>query len=123
MPVSVSLAELVSVHNSRDLWPAEFSALVAKCEADPADRIAFGVVADWVDECGEPEYAAAWRWLMKRPEVEIRHYRPGTWESEWQAVGMPTALAGRLSYGDVKTLAGKVAHMGRCMADLRKELE
>ena len=64
--VEVSLLELVSIPNTRPVWPTEFASLVSGCEADPEDRTLFGVVADWCDERGETEYGRAWRWLMRR---------------------------------------------------------
>lgn len=124
MPVSVPLVELVSIAGARDIWPEQFAALVATCEDAPHERATFGIVADWVDqEAGEPEYARAWRWLMKRPEVEVQHYRPGTWEQSWRFRGLPTPVAGRAERGDVKTLAGAVAHLSRSIAAARSELE
>lgn len=69
--VEVSLYELVQVKQSARSWPHEFRSLVEKCEADVADRLPFGVVADWCDERDEPELAEAFRWLHKRPDVGV----------------------------------------------------
>lgn len=69
--VEVSLYELVKVKTSRPAWPDEFRRLVEACEADVTDRLPFGVLADWCDEHGEAELGSAFRWLHKRPEIEI----------------------------------------------------
>lgn len=74
--VEVSLLKLVQVVGSQDVWPADFVALNAKCEADVADRVPFGVAADWCDEHDEPELADAFRWLHRRPDVRIRLVKP-----------------------------------------------
>lgn len=64
--VEVSLLKLVTISGTRDVWPPEFDALVKKCEEDPAERLPFGLVADWCDEHGEPDLGYAFRWLEER---------------------------------------------------------
>ena len=122
--VPVNLIDLVAVPNTRHLWPEQFAGLVATCEEASHERTAFGVVADWVEqEAGEPQYAAAWRWLMRRPEVAVEHYRPGTWESSWRFEGLPEPVAGIYAEGDAKTLAGRVAVLAEQLRRLRAHLE
>ena len=71
--VGVSLYQLVQLEDSRALWPEEFEARVAEMEANPGERTPFLVVADWLEEGdrGETELARAFRYLGKRPEIEI----------------------------------------------------
>ena len=71
--VGVSLYQLVQMEGSRALWPKEFEARVAEMEANPGERTPFLVVADWLEEGdrGETELSRAFRYLGKRPEIEI----------------------------------------------------
>ena len=72
--VSVSLYQLVQMEGSRALWPEYFQTMVTEMEANPGERTPFLTVADWLEEGdrGETELARAFRYLGKRPEIEIR---------------------------------------------------
>lgn len=72
IPVSLkSLCQLAVT--TRYLWPEQFRELVTAAEEKPADRSRFGVIADWLEglDSPEPEFAAAWRWLMNRPRIAL----------------------------------------------------
>ena len=73
MPVLVSLEALVSLPDSSPLWPQEFESLVVAIEADPNDKLPWGVAADWLceDKVGETDLGEAFRWIHKREKVRI----------------------------------------------------
>lgn len=99
--IQISLLDIVLVKDARHLWPDEFHGLVAAAEDDPADRLRFGVIADWCDENGEDVYGAAWRWLHNRPYVEspksgVRVYRHRAGYGEyhrWEMDNLPQWVA------------------------------
>lgn len=103
MPVTVSLLKIVSVPGTRDLWPADFAALVKKLEAKPTDKAAFGVTADWLDENGEPELARAFRYFSRKKEARLHKSswpEPG---GSWDCVGLPDVLSDAALPDDLKT--------------------
>lgn len=123
--VSVSLRRLVCVERSRDLWPSEFSDLVAKCEENPADRTPFGVTADWCDENGELELAEAFRWMFKRPDVEIAKGDDVYQRDKWSFRLLPNSLAGDVPnphFIDRTTIAGMMADLAYRLQKLREDL-
>lgn len=132
--VEVSLLELVSIPNTRPVWPSEFAAMVATCEESPNDRTTFGVLADWCDEHNEPELGRAWRWLSKRPplvddrgehvggvRVEYKSTSYGGWE--WMLKGLPGSVTIFKDYRDSSTLAGRVAGLARRLIELDAEIQ
>lgn len=122
MPVTVSLFHFVQVPNSRPLWPAEFRAMVEACEKDVTDRLPFGVVADWCDENGEAELGEAFRWLHKRPAVQVvltgreLATRWGRLQGQPLAVGTVDGKVGTELIGVVVALATRLAEMREAMA-------
>lgn len=132
--VEVSLLELVSIPNTRPVWPEQFRDLVATCEANPDERTTFGVVADWCDEHGESEYGRAWRWLSKRPCVkdESGNYVSGVEVvcrkeygayPDWSLRGLPRSVAIFEDLRDVTTLVGRVAGLARRLIEIDQELQ
>ncbi len=124
MAVTVSLYELVLVKDSQRAWPAEFRSLVEACEKDLADRLPFGVVADWCDEQKEPELGEAFRWLHKRPAVEIERITETTGREVvvWYRLKNPPDslryVTGDSGYG----LLGVVVSLAERLAEIREAL-
>ena len=102
--------------------PAEFRALAAACEAEPADRTPFGALADWLDEHGEPEYAAAWRWLAARPEVAVTNQPLVEDLPNWRLSNLPSPLAAvTIEDGWVShSLAAAVGVLAEQLAEVRR---
>jgi hypothetical protein len=128
----VSLLELVSIPNTRPVWPAEFASLVSKCEQNPDDRTPFGVLADWCDERGEVELGRAWRWLSKRTWDESKGvgvqvlFVPPKWGAldDWEIRHLPLSLqrpAGHAGY--CSTLAARVADLAKRLAEVDREVQ
>lgn len=143
--VSVVLKDLVLIPDARPVWPADFRVQVEAAEAEAVaesapraaegedvarstpNRAAMGILADWCREvAGEPEFAAAWLWLHKRPVVRVQRHgisgrgRDGWWQLENQPRSLGyESLAGPSGTG----LAGLVARLADRLAELRKELE
>lgn len=128
MSVPVSLLRLVCVPNTRHLWPEEFAALVATCEADPDDRTAFGVAADWCDENDEPHLGEAFRWMFKRPDVMLHRSTEYYSKDSWEFRLLPTGLAGDVPTADNgatinrTTVAGMMADLAYRLKKLREIL-
>lgn len=123
--VSVSLLRLVCVAGTRDLWPSEFSDLVAKCEENPADRTPFGVTADWCDESGETQLGEAFRWMFKRIDVELRKGDDAYYLDQWTFRRLPNSLAGDVPnphFIDRTHIAGLMADLAYRMQKLREDL-
>lgn len=123
------MLELVSITNTRGVWPAEFAALVATCEADPDDRLPFGLVADWCDEHNEPELGRAWRWLHKRPwdddkrtGVRVLCKREYGTYPDWQMTPLPRSLILE-KVGITATLAELVAVLADRLAEVERETQ
>lgn len=109
-------------HGAERLLPEEFRALAAACEADPAERTPFGVVADWLRENDEPDFARAWDWLAARPGVVVSnrpHYED---VPNWRIEGIPSPLAAvEVENSWVShTLAAAVAVLSEQLAELRR---
>lgn len=65
MPGTIKLLDLVTISNTRHLWPKEFDGLIKTWEETKSnDQI--GIIADWLDDNDEPELAHAFRWCYKR---------------------------------------------------------
>lgn len=122
MPVSVSLFHFVQVPDSRPLWPAEFRALVEACEKDLADRLPFGVAADWCDENKEPELGEAFRWLHRRPGVTIHNEQRNARRTYW-VEGQPPVM-GAVGGGSVGLhgLIGVVVALAKRLAEMREAM-
>lgn len=124
MPVYVSLEALVSVPNTRPLWPVDFAALIKTLEEHPDDSTPWGVTADWVDEeAREPGYAAAFRWVAKKG-VKVREdvsYRPPRWVFD----GLHSALTAGFvpRHIDETTIPGAVAKLAELLRGLRAVLD
>lgn len=124
MSVSVSLLRLVCVEGTRDLWPSEFSDLVAKCEENPADRTPFGVTADWLqEEVAEDRLAEAFRWMFKRTEVEIVKDKVYGGDA-WAFRRMPNSMGDvpNPHFIDRTHIAGMMADLAYRLQKLREDL-
>ena len=110
--VSVSLYQLVQLEDSRALWPEDFQTMVTEMEANPGERTPFLAVADWLEEGdrGETELARAFRYLGKRPEIEIRKVNYYSNKFFWEAK-LPEPLRSYESTTDCGTLAHYVARV------------
>lgn len=122
MPVTVSLEALVSVPGTRPLWPDEFRALVDELEANPDDKVRWGVVADWVEDRGEPEYAAAFRWVGKRDGVKVSHKYNGSDRPYWWPDGVPEPME-LVTFHGCDTLPGMVERLAARLREVRKMVE
>lgn len=65
MPVPIKLLDLVTIPNTRHLWPNEFDSLVKAWEETKSND-QLGIIADWLDDNDEPELAHAFRWCYRR---------------------------------------------------------
>lgn len=65
MPSAIKLLDLVSISNTRHLWPKEFDGLVKAWE-ETKNNDQLGIIADWLDDNDEPELAHAFRWCYQR---------------------------------------------------------
>lgn len=65
MPSTIKLLDLVSIPNTRHLWPKEFDGLVKAWE-ETKNNDQLGIIADWLDDNDEPELAHAFRWCYRR---------------------------------------------------------
>lgn len=65
MPSTIKLLDLVSISNTRHLWPKEFDGLVKAWEETKSND-QLGIIADWLDDNDEPELAHAFRWCYRR---------------------------------------------------------
>lgn len=120
MPVLVPLDKLMLMDDGRDLWPDDFAALVAACEANPEDRTSFGILADWLDDHDEPDFARAWRWLHKRPDVLIKT-RKLDYKSPPEVRYYLKNLPGSMRYADVEGKWG--GGLPSCVAALSAKLK
>jgi uncharacterized protein (TIGR02996 family) len=118
--VSVSLLNLVSIANTRPAWPTDFADKVAKLDENPAEKTAWGVIADWCDEHGEPELGRAFRWVGGRRLVEVRNSRPLTQkEPHWTLDNLPAALSAVFpQQADRRTLPGLMADLAAALEEL-----
>lgn len=119
MGVEVKLLELVRVPGTRKLWPSDFESFIAKIEFAPADKLHWGVCADWLDEQDEPELADGFRWVSKRPSVEVKEVG-----GAWEFGGLPHAVGACYSvYGgfDLTTVPGLVASLVFALKKVRED--
>lgn len=120
MSVTVSLEQLVSIRSTRPLWPDDFNSLVLAIEENLNDKTPWGVIADWCQEHGEEGLAEAFRWVHKRPAVEIsrENYTPFLWDF----VGLPTPVAAVNIYDDFDrtTIPGAVAKLAARLQKLKE---
>lgn len=121
--MTLSLVKVAKLwHGAEKLLPEEFLALAGACEREPADRTPFAAAADWLDANGEPEYAAAWRWLHARPGVKVSNQPRYEDHPNWRIEGLPAPLAS-VSVDDSwvsHTLAAVVAVLSEQLAELRR---
>lgn len=120
--VSVSLLALCRVKDSAAAWPEEFAAHVTGCESNTVDRLPFGVLADWLDERGEGELAAAFRWLHKRPEVGVVKGIGGRDYCCWSLQDLPRLMGYSLSGESGHGFVGVVVTLADRLTELRKDL-
>lgn len=131
--MAVSLEKLVSLKGSRPLWPAEFAALVALLDADPNDKAAWGVAADWLDEPerGEHDLAEAFRWIHKRDAARIAPDRFTKGKLMFVEESIPTAIRNAVVeyYApkgveeiDASTPAGLAARLAFGLRNLKAEM-
>lgn len=119
--VEVKLLELVRVPGTRQLWPADFESFITKIESAPDDKLHWGVCADWLDEQDEPELADGFRWVSKRPSVEVKEVG-----GAWEFGGLPHAVRACYSvYGgfDLKTVPGLVASLVFALKKVREDAQ
>lgn len=88
--VNVSLEKLVAVPNTRELWPAEFAALVDRVAAEHSDATGWLALADWLQENGEGGLERAARWLAKRGGAGVRSV--GTGQSTAWSCDLPPGV-------------------------------
>lgn len=118
MSVAVSLAELVKVPGTSELWPEEFRALVAKLEDVPGDNNQWLVLADWLKEHEETAMEAACRWVPGTQFVFVQKYSSG---NGWFFRGLPKCIEGEpLPEGDTSTLAGAIAVLAERLRRVRE---
>lgn len=119
MGVEVKLLELVRVPGTRQLWPADFESFITKIEFTPDDKLHWGVCADWLGEQDEPELADGFRWVSKRPSVEVKEVG-----GAWEFGDLPHAVRACYSiYGgfDLKTVPGLVASLVFALKKVRED--
>lgn len=118
--VGVSLLKLVSIANTRPAWPTDFADKVAKLDENPAEKTAWGVIADWCDEHGEAELGRAFRWVASRHLVEVRNSRPPhPKEPHWTLEFLPPALSTVFPQkADRRTLPGLMADLAAALEEL-----
>lgn len=117
MPITLTFAEAFAVGGDK-LLPAEFLALVAGCEGNPEDYGPPGVAADWLDENGEPDLAAAFRWIHKRqmgPRKKDHGY--------WSAYHLPAWVRGEKHSYWHDSYLGHVIGMAAEMKAVRESME
>lgn len=124
MPVTVSLLDVVSVERTRPIWPEQFAALVAALEARPDDRDQMRVIADWLQENGEPALEGAFRYVAKRPEVTLRDASTSEHYRYWVLDDVPYGVASqKVEREDSGTAAGAFARLALQLAAARRDLE
>ncbi len=128
MPFLVPLIDLVAIPGTRELWPDEFRAAVAKLEAAPDDKTAWGVIADWLDEedANEPKLADAFRWVHKRANVVVAKskYNPYPWEI---SAGAPHSVEREMENlppkgHDRSTIPGLMARLATALKLVREQV-
>lgn len=118
----VKLLRLVGVKNTRPLWPADFEGKIRHLEAEPDDRARWGVTADWLDENGEPELAAGFRYVFRKPDIKI--YRSKDATKLWCLDNLPPAVSVRWHgyEADRETPAGLAACIYYALERARADL-
>lgn len=122
MSVSVSLLKLVSVANTRPVWPEQFGALIAKLEEKPRERTHWGVIADWCQGEGEDELGAAFRWYMNHRDVLASYDRI---QDKWALSNLPTSLNLFYFPNEISrdTPAGLMAGLARMLESARQKAQ
>lgn len=135
--VSVPLARVLQLAELSDLIPKEYErlsaaaavALVGPLASDPEiipDRTVLGVVADWCRENGEPDLAAAWAWLHKRPEVEVQvSNRDRAAKEHLYSIQSPPRVLGYSGIWGVTGcgVSSMVCELADRLAEMRRDLE
>lgn len=123
MPVEVSLQALVSIENTRDVWPEEFRGLMDKLEENPDEKTQWVVLAEWCQERGELPLSKAFDWVSRRPEVTAE-MKNDYGRNRWTLKQVPHALRHEINYGviDTSTLAGAVAELAKAILSLTAKL-
>jgi hypothetical protein len=117
MPVSVSLELLVATPGTRALWPAEFAGLIDQLEEEPTDANQWLIIADWIDDHAEKEFASTFRWFANNEAVftEKSHY------VGWTFKGLPKCIeAEPIGDNDRSTLAGATAGLCQRLRRVRE---
>lgn len=123
MAVTVSLLDLVAVRDTRRLWPEKFLALVGKLEDDPTEHDQLLVIADWLQEQDERLLEAAFRYVGKRHELDLKVTRHGTF-SYWNIENLTYAVSQqKVADVDDSTAAGAFARLALQLDAARKDLE
>lgn len=126
MPVTIKLFDLVQIKDTQPLWPAEFQSLIKALEDDRSNSTLWGAVADWCDENDEPELAFGFRYIHKRPKVQI-NLDSECWDDRWmfRRVGseLPNSIHKLVEGIMTQTLAGLIAILVQRINEVRKELE
>jgi hypothetical protein len=118
VPVTLTFAAAFKL-GGEDVLPQQFRDLVAKCEGNPADFAPPGVAADWLDENGEPDLAAAFRWIHKRGMGPER--RGGG--SHWTLSHLPGWVRGEGDYTWIDSYLAAVFKMAAEMKAVRESME
>lgn len=123
MPVLVPLIDLVSVPNTRPLWPAAFAEAVTRVES--GDRAVAGELADRLDDIDEPDLAAGFRYLFTHPDVRLNCSR-ACGDEFWEFKNLPAILYYTMppagTAWDRSTAAGAVAYLARKIKQAREDL-
>jgi hypothetical protein len=117
MPIILTFAE-AHQRCGPDVLPQEFRDLVATCEEEPEDWARPGVAADWLDEHGEPDLAACFRWMHKRqmgPKQKDSRY--------WTASHLPGWVCGNDRYRSWDSYLAAVITMAAEMKAVRESME
>jgi hypothetical protein len=121
--VSVSLLKLVSLPGTREAWPDDFAGKVAVLDEAPGEKAAYGVIADWCDENGEPELGRAFRWVMRRETVSVENARPSHQKPPyWTLRGTSAAVANLIPQSAHRgTIPGLMADLAAALAAMDRE--
>lgn len=117
MPISIPITDLLEL-GGRAFLPEVVDLMIKECESDPSDHSKCAPLADWLEENGEPDLAAVFRFIAVKKLGPVKRPEGRYWCAD---KGMPSWM-GATTYDYSDSYMDVVIQMARGMAEVRQFL-
>lgn len=123
VPISVSLMKIAGQASCESLIPDDLRTILQAVADTPSERAGYGILAEWMNDNGEPDLAAACMMCFKRDEVKLVKLRGN--QVLWEFSSLPPAINSHYSaysIGDSRTLLSAFACLAEAIAKTKQDL-